>query len=84
MRTKEEQNPKIWKGDRKTEASRLVVIVIVGYCSTRRGSQKASSVRPDNVDRKSQDPAAPINRTQRAKLGQNHAWHKPRPFRRGL
>lgn len=68
MRTKERQKTKTLKGDRKTEASCLAIIVIAGYCITCRESPKASSVRPDDVDRNSQGIAARINRVSESRI----------------
>lgn len=70
------QKTKTLKRDRKTKASCLVIIVIVGYCITCRESQKASSVRPDGVDRNSQGIAARINRVSESK-----SWDKTMPGR---
>lgn len=65
------QKTKTWKGNRETKASCLVIVVIMGYCITRRESQKASSVRLNNADRNSLGTAASINRVL-----ENKNWDK--------
>ena len=70
LRTKKKKKrlkTKTLKGNRKTTASCLVIIVIVGYCITCRESQKASSVGPDSADQNSQVTAASTNRVSESK-----------------
>ena len=62
------QKTETLEGNREVKASCLV---IVGYSVTRRESQKASCVKPDNADRNSPGTAANINR-----VSENKNWDK--------